>query len=55
MTINDVIAKILFRINYDITVIFIGMISLFRNYIEQHEKNNIICDILFENCVIFCE
>ena len=55
MTINDAIAKILFKINYDKTVILIKVISLFRNYIEQHEKSSIICDIFFENCVIFYE
>ena len=42
------ITTILFKINYDRIVIFIEMILLFRNHIEQHEKNNIIRDIFFE-------
>ena len=53
MTINDVITKTLFRVNYDRTVIFIEMISLLRNHIEQHEKNNIIRDIFFEKLCYF--
>ena len=53
MTINDVIATFLFKINYDRIVIFLEMISLFRNFIEQHEKNNIIRDIFFDMLCCF--
>ena len=55
MTINDAITKILFRINYDRTMTFIEIISLFRNHIEQHEKNSIIRDIFFEKLCYFLQ
>ena len=53
MTINNAIVKILFKINYDKIVIFIEIISLLRNYIEQYKRNDIIRDIFFEKLCFF--
>ena len=53
MTINKAITKILFKINCDRIMIFIEMISLFRNHIEQHEKNSTIRNIFFEKLYYF--
>ena len=55
MTINDAITKILFKINYDKITIFLEIISLFRNHLEQHKKITSFAIYFSKHSVMFYE